>query len=135
MGPVFSGCIGAPQGGGRTWLGREPALILVVILVVVLHWQLEECLKAPALIAAAALGLTFLAYCATLLITPGSIEWQLQTSFASDSSDLAESGVGILYSAAKRGRAAVAATSKAAGRGKSPTRVQGRSVSKAGQAS
>ncbi len=61
--------------------GVSHPLILVAILAVLVRLQIEERYRLPSMIAAAALILVFLSYCAVLLITPWSLTWQVQTSF------------------------------------------------------
>lgn len=55
--------------------------ILLAILAVLLRWQIEERYKLPTLIATVCLVLVFLSYCLAYLITPSSLEWQVQSSF------------------------------------------------------
>jgi hypothetical protein len=61
--------------------GVAHPLILLAILVVTLRWQMEEPYRSPSLIAGVSLGLVFLSYCATLVVAPYGLTWQLQTSF------------------------------------------------------
>lgn len=61
--------------------GVSHPLILLAILAILLRWQFEERYRLASLIAAAAVVLVFLSYCAVLLITPNGLEWQVQTAF------------------------------------------------------
>jgi hypothetical protein len=60
--------------------GVTNPLILLALLAILLGRQVEERFRLPLYIAATALTLVLLSYCAALLITPYELAWQLQTS-------------------------------------------------------
>jgi hypothetical protein len=61
--------------------GVAHPLILLAILFVTLRWQFAAPYRYPSMIAIASLVLVFLSYCATLVVAPYGLTWQLQTSF------------------------------------------------------
>jgi hypothetical protein len=60
--------------------GVSHPLILLAILGILLRWKVEERYKWPLLISTTSLVLVFLTYCGELVMTPWSLDWQLQTS-------------------------------------------------------
>jgi len=61
--------------------GVTHPLILLAVLAILMGRQVEERFRLTSIIAATALALVFLSYCAVLLVTPYGVAWQAQRSF------------------------------------------------------